>query len=507
MCLSVVERVSRRWASGPGSGSLGTILGSSGVGHGPQAADARTIRPLGITLGDPRDVPYERWTTLVRVTASSSSGSATARAPRKTALTLTVRAGSSRQARCALACERRQDARQPDPVRAQRVGERDADADRHDRAARLAAVDERVVGGADEHRRRVEEARARQRLAAGQQLGAGVDGVLDLAVHPLHAGRRRSAGRARCRGRSPGRPGARAPGRSARRGTVRRPRGARARARPSRTTARRRRTRWRRPDRPPIRGRRRRRRSPGGCPRPPRPAAPRGRRPRASASGRAARSSPCSSVSTAPRSSSSTSALGGERRLLGRLEHDRVAGHQRGGERAAARGQRIAPRHQDRDHAARLAQHQVTARRPAALERAELGEGLEGGDRRPARRRASPPAASRPRASAAPPARARARAAGGRRPSAAPRAPRARSAPTDAARRARPRTARCASGAPPAGIDADLIARRGIDHGELGNVAGDAKIEHLSGRVPADRRSNTCGVRVPTVSSGLQFRC
>ena len=43
---------------------------------------------------------------------------------------------------------------------------------------------ERVVGRAGEHGRRVEEARPVQGLAAGEQLRARVDGVLDLPVHP-----------------------------------------------------------------------------------------------------------------------------------------------------------------------------------------------------------------------------------------------------------------------------------------------------------------------------------
>ena len=74
-----------------------------------------------------------------------------------------------------------------------------------DRAARLAA-------DARARRRARRRARSAGRRSPGaysgsppaQQLGAGVDGVLDLPVHPQRGGRRRSAARGRCAASMPG---------------------------------------------------------------------------------------------------------------------------------------------------------------------------------------------------------------------------------------------------------------------------------------------------------------
>jgi hypothetical protein len=77
--------------------------------------------------------------------------------------------------------------------------------------------------------------------------------------------------------------------------------------------------------------------------------------------------------------------LRAQRRLLGRLEHHRVAGHERRGDLAARDRHRVVPRHQQRDHAARLVHHQV-GRVPAALQaapavkRAKLRALLDRGD-------------------------------------------------------------------------------------------------------------------------------
>jgi len=166
-----------------------------------------------------------------------------------------------------------------------------------------------------------------------------------------------------------------------------------------------------------------------------------------------------------------------QRRLLGRLEHDRVAAHQRRAERTAARGQRIAPGHQDRHDAARVAQDQVAARRAAALQGPDLRVGLECPDggldaaervrqRRPRLERLQ----RRQLASllAHPP---------GRRLQ--ERAARLRREP-------RPRHLCGARGqhrvvglGDPTGRDvADRFRGGRVEHGELGNPAGDTRLEH-----------------------------
>ncbi len=121
----------------------------------------------------------------MRVTASRSSGSAPGRGWLKTAPTLTVRAGSSRQARWAWAWEGVSTL--ASPIRSPPASESSKESQTRTATtgpARLAAHHQRVVGRADEHGRRIEEPRPVQGLAAGQQLGARVDRVLHLPVHP-----------------------------------------------------------------------------------------------------------------------------------------------------------------------------------------------------------------------------------------------------------------------------------------------------------------------------------
>ena len=133
-----------------------------------------------------RVVPQLKWTTLVRVTASSNSGSAPERGVRKTQLMLTVRAGSSRQARWTWACDGV--STEASPIRSTLASaclERVRHLGRDHGPARLAADHQRVRGSVQQHRRGIEEAGAVERLAAREQLGARVDGVLDLPVHPV----------------------------------------------------------------------------------------------------------------------------------------------------------------------------------------------------------------------------------------------------------------------------------------------------------------------------------
>ena len=175
--------------------------------------------------------------------------------------------------------------------------------------------------------------------------------------------------------------------------------------------------------------------------------------------------------------------LGRQRRLLGRLEHDRVAAHQRRAERAAARGQRIAPGHQDRHDAARVAQDQVAARRAAALQGPDLRVGLERADGRldaAERVRQRRPGLERLQRRqlagvlAQPP---------GRRLQ--QRAARLRREP-------RPRPLRGARGehrvvglGDPSGRDvADRFAGGRVEHGELGNPAGDTRSSTWSFALP-----------------------
>ena len=133
----------------------------------------------------------------------------------------------------------------------------------------------------------------------------------------------------------------------------------------------------------PRRDRRPRRRSPGGCPPPPRPGATTRSTEGCVASGRAARSSPCSSCRTPPRSSSSTIRSAASGAFSDGLSTTALPVTSAAAERAAGRGQRVAPRHQDRDDAARLAQHEVAAWR--------RGRGRPGRARRRPRRRRSRP--------------------------------------------------------------------------------------------------------------------
>ena len=402
-----------------------------------QACRGNAIRPLGITLGDPdlslgsagsADVDDFGPRDGVEQFGLGGAGA------RNTALTLTVRALSSVQARRAWAWSGVRTLTTP-----RRSGVRAASKDSMTRTVttgpRVSPQCTSASSGAPARRRRIEEARARQRRAARDQLGAGVDGVLDLAVHPhalvgvdhraelgprVHPGPILSA---RARRVSASR-------------KARRARGARRRARPNRRTGRRPRTRWPQPRRRPRPGRRPRRRSPDGC-RPPPPGADhevhRGVHGQRAGGALVA----VQQLQDAAEIEQLDHPLGRQRRLLGRLEHDRVAGDQRRREHAAARGERVAPGHQDRDHAARLAEHEVAA---CPRDRGRPGRARRRPRRRrsrPRRRRVTRAAASRPRASAARPARARARAAGGRRPSAASRAPRAGCAPTGPARRVR----------------------------------------------------------------------
>jgi hypothetical protein len=74
-----------------------------------------------------------------------------------------------------------------------------------------------------------------------------------------------------------------------------------------------------------------------------------------------------------------------ERRLLGRLVDDRVAGHDGRRDLPASDRDRVVPGHQQRDDAARLVHHQVGAlpralQRAAAVQRSELGVLLDRAD-------------------------------------------------------------------------------------------------------------------------------
>jgi hypothetical protein len=78
---------------------------------------------------------------------------------------------------------------------------------------------------------------------------------------------------------------------------------------------------------------------------------------------------------------------GGERRLLRRLEHDGVAGHQGGRDLAEADGEREVPRDEQRDDAARLVDHHVrrvpaALQAAAAMQRTQLGHLLDVADAR-----------------------------------------------------------------------------------------------------------------------------
>ena len=247
----------------------------------------------------------------MRVTASSSSGSAPGRRRRKTALIADGAGGELAPGELGVGVERGEDATRC-PIRSPIVQARRRRSSQTRTVTTGPRVSphmhERVVGRADQDRRRIEEpgsvtaarrppAARRPRRRRPAPAGA-----------PTRGGRRRSAARTRSPDRSPARPAApRACAASASRNssatawcTCTRSTdphdwpGADERARGDQR-------------RPPTRRRRPRRRRPGGCPRPPRPAGSRGRRPGGSTSGRAARSSPCSSCRTSPSSSSSTS--------------------------------------------------------------------------------------------------------------------------------------------------------------------------------------------------------
>src|SRR3954465_16033311 len=115
--------------------------------------------------------------------------------------------------------------------------------------------------------------------------------------------------------------------------------------------------------------------------------------PGCAASGRPARAPPGSSWRAAPRESGARDVEGldepraRERRLLRRLVDNGVAGHERGGDLAAGDRDRVVPRHEQGDHAARLVDHQVggvpaPGERPPAVEGPQLRVLLDRADAR-----------------------------------------------------------------------------------------------------------------------------
>ena len=323
-------------------------------------------------------------------------------APPKTALTFTVPTGSARQAalrvrhversarwrrarsrsRTASVQRPRRSRAPPAPARPGRTSPR--------ASPRMSGVH------ADEHRRRVERARAVGDLAAGQHPRARGERLGHLARARARAAGGRPGGRCRS---------AHAAASADERGEERRRRWRRARrsARRRCRSARRWRTRPARPGRPPRSGRRRRRRSAASLPpfsstssrrsarrraaiaRPGRGSCRRARRRRRPAARRGAapiRPSPGRGCSRTPSgrcaASSSASRRPVVRAALAGLVHDRVAGHQRGTEQARRDGDRVVPRGHGGDDAARLGDHEVRrvpgpVQAAAPVQRAELG--------------------------------------------------------------------------------------------------------------------------------------
>ena len=140
--------------------------------------------------------------------------------------------------------------------------------------------------------------------------------------------------------------------------------------------------------------------------------------------------------------------VGAARRLLGGLEHDRVAGREPGGDHPAGDRDREVPRRDHRDDAARAVARACCARpAPAAAPRRPAARPRRArstrGSRSPRTRRRRPRATAwRTRAPPAPRPRAGARAATRRRARARRRAPRRGGGPSRGGRRGRPRARR-----------------------------------------------------------------